>query len=139
MYEPTLTLTGNLTADPELRYTASGTPVANFTVAATPKRKNPSNGSWEDGETLFLRCAAWRDEAQNIAASLSKGARVVVTGALRQRSYEKDGEKRTTFELDVDEVAASLKFAQVEVRKIDRTHEDRAPIDRAATLTAVSA
>jgi single-strand DNA-binding protein len=116
--ETVLTVVGNLTGDPELRYTASGTAVANFTVASTPRTFDPRTGEWSDGEALFLRCTVWRRVAENVAESLTRGARVIVQGRLRQRSYEtSEGEKRTTVELDVDEVGASLTFATAQVSK----------------------
>lgn len=119
--ETTLTVQGNLTSDPELRFTPSGAAVANFTVASTPRRYDATTQRWEDGDTLFLRCSIWRQAAENVAESLSRGARVMVTGTLRQRSYEtKDGEQRNVIELDADEVGASLKYATAKVTKADR-------------------
>jgi len=116
--ETRVTVVGNLTADPELRYTASGAPVADFTVAATPRAFDRATGEWKDADPLFLRCSIWRQPAENLANSLSKGARVVVEGVLRQRSFEtKDGEKRTVIELDADEVGASLRYATVQVHR----------------------
>jgi single-strand DNA-binding protein len=112
------TIAGNLTADPELRFTGSGQPVANFTVAQTPRFKDNSTGEWKDGDTLFLNCTAWRGMAENVTESLSRGMRVIVTGRLKQRSYEtKEGEKRTVIELECDEVGPSLKNAQAKVIK----------------------
>jgi len=120
--ETRVTVVGNLTADPELRYTASGAPVADFTVAATPRTFDRATGEWKDGDPLFLRCSIWRQPAENLANSLSKGARVVVEGVLRQRSFEtKDGEKRTVIELDADEVAASLRYATAQVHRTTAT------------------
>ena len=116
--EPLITVVGNLTADPELRFTASGAPVANFTVASTPRTKQ--GDEWVDGEPLFLGCSVWREYAENVAESLQKGMRVVVQGRLKARSYEKDGQKRTVFELDVDEVGPSLRYATARVTKTDR-------------------
>jgi single-strand DNA-binding protein len=119
--ETTLTVIGNLTADPELRFTANGTAVANFTVASTPRTFDRQSGTWTDGDALFLRCTLWRQAAENAAESLSRGARVLVEGRLRQRSFEtKDGERRTVFELDVDEIGPSLKFATATVNKAVR-------------------
>jgi single-strand DNA-binding protein len=116
--ETTLTVTGNLTADPELRFTANGTAVANFTVASTPRTFDRQTGTWADGDALFLRCTLWRQTAENAAESLSRGTRVLVEGRLRQRSFEtKEGERRTVFELDVDEIGPSLKFATTKVTK----------------------
>lgn len=115
-----ITVVGNLTADPELRFTAAGAAVANFTVASTPRFFDKASNEWKDGDALFLRCNVWRQAAENVAESLAKGARVIVTGRLRQRSYEKDGQKRTVIELEVDEVGPSLKWASASVRKADR-------------------
>lgn len=110
--ETRLTVVGNLVDDPELRFTGSGAPVVNFRVASTPRRFERDAGEWRDGETLFLRCTAWRALAENVAASLSKGCRVVVSGTLSQRSYETDaGERRYQYEVQADDVAASLAFA----------------------------
>ncbi|MFC0436639.1 single-stranded DNA-binding protein [Kutzneria buriramensis] len=117
---PEVTMAGTLTADPELRYTQSAIAVANFTVACNPRTLNRQTGKWEDGEATFVRCSIWRDAAEHVAESLKRGQRVLVTGSLRQRSYEKDGEKRYAMELDVTEVGASLKWANVEVRKVTR-------------------
>jgi single-strand DNA-binding protein len=120
--ETRVTVVGNLTADPELRFTASGAPVADFTVAATPRTFDRAAGDWKDGDPLFLRCSLWRQPAENAATSLTKGARVIVEGVLRQRSFEtRDGEKRTVVELDVDEIGASLRYATV---RINRTTAD---------------
>ncbi|CAM4025181.1 single-stranded DNA-binding protein [Kibdelosporangium persicum] len=122
---PDVTVAGTLTADPELRYTATGTAVANFTVAANDRRYDQKTSSWIDGDATFLRCTVWRQAAENLANSLSKGARVLVTGALRQRSYETgQGEKRYAFELDVAEVAASMRWATVTVTKATRADGD---------------
>ncbi|MEV4317104.1 single-stranded DNA-binding protein [Actinocrispum sp. NPDC049592] len=118
---PEVTVTGTLTADPELRYTATGTAVANFTVAANERRFDSNTGGWTDGDATFLRATVWRQVAENVTNSLSKGARVVVTGTLRQRSYETTGgEKRTVLELDVTEIGASLRWATVTVTKATR-------------------
>lgn len=120
--ETVITVVGNLTADPELRFTASGAAVANFTVASTPRTFNRTSGEWEDGQPLFLRCGLWRQPAENVAESLLKGARVILTGRLRQRSFEtKDGEKRTVIELEVDEVGPSLRYATATVTKATRS------------------
>jgi single-strand DNA-binding protein len=111
-----LTVVGNLTADPELRFTAAGVAVCSFSVAATDRVLNKVTEAWEDGPVTFLRCSAWRDLAEHVSASLSKGHRVVVTGRLVQRSYEtREGEKRTVHEVQVDEVAPSLRFVSVTV------------------------
>ncbi len=127
--ETILTILGNLTADPELRFTPSGAAVANFTVASTPRRFNAQTSQWEDGDALFLRCSIWRQAAENVAESLTKGARVIVSGRLHQRSYDtKEGEKRTVVELDVDEVGPSLKYATTKINKVSRsTSETRSP------------
>ncbi|MDO5049033.1 MAG: single-stranded DNA-binding protein [Actinomycetaceae bacterium] len=113
-----VTIVGNLTADPELRYTASGAPVANFTVASTPRTYDRNSGQWKDGETLFMRCSVWRDIAENVADSLTKGTRVIVQGRLQQRSYEtRDGQQRTVMELQVDEVGPSLRYARAQINR----------------------
>jgi single-strand DNA-binding protein len=119
--ETITTVVGNATSDVELRFTASGTAVANFTVASTPRTFDRQSGEWKDGETLFLRCNVWRDMAENVAESVGRGTRLMVQGRLRQRSFEtREGEKRTVFELDVDEVAVSLRFATAKVNKASR-------------------
>jgi single-strand DNA-binding protein len=111
----------NLTADPELRFTLSGAAVANFTVASTPRTFDKQSGEWKDGEALFLRCNIWRQATENVAEPLTKGARVVVQGRLKQRSFEtKEGEKRTVVELTVDEIGPSLRYATAKVNKISR-------------------
>ena len=119
--ETIITVVGNLTADPELRFTPSGAAVANFTVASTPRTFDKNSNEWKDGDALFLRCSIWRQAAENVAESLTRGARVVVTGRLKQRSYEtKEGEKRTVVELDADEVGPSLRYATAKVTKASR-------------------
>ncbi len=119
--DTTLTIVGNLTQDPELRFTPSGAAVANFTVASTPRQFDRNNNEWKDGETLFMRCSVWRDAAENVAESLTRGARVIVTGRLKSRSYEtKEGEKRTVVEMEVDEVGPSLRYANAKVTKTQR-------------------
>jgi single-strand DNA-binding protein len=119
--ETTLTVVGNLTADPELRFTQSGAAVASFTVASTPRTFDKNSGEWKDGEALFLRCNVWRQVAENVAESLTRGSRVLVSGRLKQRSFEtKEGEKRTVVELDVDEIGPSLRYATVKVNKVSR-------------------
>jgi single-strand DNA-binding protein len=116
-----ITVVGNLTADPELRFTPSGAAVANFTVASTPRTFDRQTNEWKDGEALFLRCNVWRQAAENVAESLTRGARVVVTGRLKQRSFEtKEGEKRTVIELEVDEIGPSLRYATAKVNKVSR-------------------
>ena len=119
--DTTLTIIGNLTNDPELRFTPSGAAVANFTVASTPRMFDRQSNEWKDGETLFMRCSVWRDAAENVAESLQRGSRVIVTGRLKSRSYEtKEGEKRTVVELEVDEVGPSLRYATAKVTKANR-------------------
>jgi single-strand DNA-binding protein len=116
-----ITVIGNLTSDPELRFTPSGAAVANFTVASTPRTLDKASGEWKDGEALFLRCNIWRQAAENVAESLTRGARVVVQGRLKQRSFEtKEGEKRTVVELEVEEIGPSLKYATAKVNKVSR-------------------
>ena len=120
--ETIITVVGNLTDDPELRFTPSGAAVANFRVASTPRTFNRQTNAWEDGDPLFLSCSVWRQAAENVAESLQRGARVVVTGRLKQRSYEtREGEKRTVFELDVDEIGPSLRYATAKVTKTQRS------------------
>ena len=126
--ETTITIVGNLTADPELRFTPSGAAVANFTVASTPRTFDRQSNEWKDGETLFMRCSIWRDAAENIAESLHRGTRVIATGRLKSRSYDtKEGEKRTVIELDVDEVGPSLRYASAKVTKAERGGSAPAP------------
>lgn len=120
MTDTIITVIGNLTAPPELRFTASGAPVANFTVASTPRTFDRQSNEWKDGEALFLRCSIWRDAAENVTESLDKGSRVIVTGKLKQRSWEKDGEKRTSVELEVDEIGPSLRYATAKVTRTQR-------------------
>lgn len=116
--ETVITVVGNLTADPDLRFTPAGVAVANFTVASTPRTFDRQSGEWRDGEALFLNCSVWRQYAENVSESLRKGMRVVVQGRLRQRSFEaKDGTRRTVVELDVDEVGPSLRYATAQVTK----------------------
>jgi single-strand DNA-binding protein len=144
--DTTLTITGNLTGDPELRFTGTGTAVTAFTVAASRRVYDSDSGQWKDGDTLFLRCSVWRDLADHAAESLAKGMRVIVTGRLKQRSYETpDGDKRTVFELDAEDVGPSLKWATA---KIARTSRDTVPHpadggdqwqDRAPATTAAAA
>ncbi|MCU1599502.1 MAG: single-stranded DNA-binding protein [Frankiales bacterium] len=119
--ETVITVIGNLTGDPELRFTPSGAAVASFTVASTPRTLDKATNEWKDGEALFLRCSIWRQAAENVAESLQKGMRVMVQGRLKQRSYEtKEGEKRTVIELDVEEVGPSLKYATAKVNRTTR-------------------
>jgi single-strand DNA-binding protein len=119
--ETVITVVGNLTNDPELRFTPSGAAVASFTVASTPRTLDKATNEWKDGDALFLRCSIWRQAAENVAESLQRGARVIVQGRLQQRSYEtKEGEKRTVVELQVDEIGPSLKYATAKVNKTSR-------------------
>jgi single-strand DNA-binding protein len=120
--ETVITLVGNLVEDPELRFTPSGAAVANFRVASTPRTFDRQNNEWKDGETLFLSCSVWRQAAENVAESLQRGMRVIISGRLKSRSYEtREGEKRTVFEIDVDEVGPSLKTATAKVTKTTRS------------------
>ena len=120
--DTTITVVGNLTADPELRFTPSGAAVANFTVASTPRIYDRQSGEWKDGDALFLRCNIWREAAENVAESLMRGSRVIVTGRLKQRSFEtREGEKRTVFEVEVDEIGPSLRYATAKVNKASRS------------------
>jgi single-strand DNA-binding protein len=116
-----ITIVGNLTADPELRFIQSGAAVVNFTVASTPRSYDRNTNEWKDGETLFLRCSLWREAAENVAESLTKGMRVIVTGRLVSRSWESNGEKRTVNEIQVDEVGPSMKYATAKVTKTSRS------------------
>ncbi|WP_028659956.1 single-stranded DNA-binding protein [Nocardioides insulae] len=116
-----ITVVGNLTDDPELRFTPSGAAVANFTVASTPRSFNRQTSSWDDGETLFLRCSIWRQAAENVAESLTRGTRVIVQGRLKSRSFEtREGEKRTVMELEADEIGPALTWATAKVSKVSR-------------------
>lgn len=117
-----ITVIGNLTGDPELRFTQSGAAVANFTVASTPRTFDRQANEWKDGDTLFLRCSIWREAAENVAESLTKGMRVIVQGRLVQRSYEtREGEKRTVYEMQADEVGPSLRYASAKVTRAQRS------------------
>jgi single-strand DNA-binding protein len=123
MNEPTTTITGNLTADPELRFTTAGQAAASFTIASTPRYRDTASGEWKDGETWFVRCTAWRDLGTNIAESLTKGTAVVATGRLRSRSWEADdGTKRTAVEMTVDDLGPSLRRALTKITKAVREH-----------------
>ncbi|WP_206025354.1 single-stranded DNA-binding protein [Micromonospora zingiberis] len=120
--DTTITVIGNLTDDPELRFTPSGAAVAKFRVASTPRFMDKASGEWKDGEPLFLSCTVWRQAAEHVAESLQRGARVIVSGRLRQRSYEtREGEKRTVIELEVDEIGPSLRYATAKVQKMSRS------------------
>jgi single-strand DNA-binding protein len=119
--ETVITVIGNLTSDPELRFTPSGAAVANFTVASTPRTFDRQSNEWKDGETLFMRCSVWRDAAENVAESLQRGTRVIVSGRLKSRTFDtKEGDRRTVIELDVDEVGPSLRYASAKVTKTSR-------------------
>ncbi|THJ76301.1 single-stranded DNA-binding protein [Candidatus Frankia alpina] len=119
--ETIITVVGNLTSDPELRFTSNGAAVASFTIASTPRTLDRQTNEWKDGEALFLRCSIWRQAAEHVAESLQKGARVIVTGRLKQRSFEtREGEKRTVIELEVDEVGPSLRYATAKVVRAAR-------------------
>jgi single-strand DNA-binding protein len=116
-----ITVVGNLVADPELRFTPSGQPVATFRVASTPRVMDRQTNEWKDGDSLFLTCNVWRQAAENVAESLQRGMRVIVTGRLKQRNYEtKEGEKRTVYEVEVDDVGPSLRNASAKVNRISR-------------------
>lgn len=134
--ETVITVVGNLIADPELRFTPGGVAVASFTVASTPRSLDKASGEWKDGETLFLRCSLFREAGENVAESLTKGTRVIVQGRLKQRSYEKDGEKRTSYELDVDEIGPSLRYAQAKVQKMTRSTAPMSRTENASTAPA---
>jgi len=118
--ETTLTIIGNLTTDPELRFTPNGDAVANFTIASTPRTFDKRSNEWKDGETLFMRASVWREAAENVAESLTKGARVIASGFLKSRSYDKDGDKRTVIEFEVQEIGPSLKTATAKVNRTQR-------------------
>jgi single-strand DNA-binding protein len=128
MNETPLTIVGNLVGSPEMRFTPNGTAVANFRVAATPRYKDNATGEWKDGSTLFMTCHAWRQLAEHVAESLEQGMRVIVTGRLRQRSYEtEEGEKRTVYELEADEVGPALSRATAKVTKVSRSSGNGQP------------
>jgi single-strand DNA-binding protein len=129
--ETTITVIGNTTAPAELRFTPAGAAVVNFTVASTPRTFDKNANEWKDGATLFMRCSAWREMAENIAETLDqKGMRVVVTGRLTQREYEKDGQKRVAIELEADEVAPSLKYANAKVNRTQRNGQGQQQAQR---------
>ncbi|RFU21970.1 single-stranded DNA-binding protein [Geodermatophilus marinus] len=122
--ETVITVIGNLTSDPELRWTPSGAAVANFTIASTPRTLDRQTQEWKDGEALFLRCSVWRQAAEHVAESLTRGSRVMAQGRLKQRSFEtKEGEKRTVVELEVDEIGPSLRYATATVTRAGRSHD----------------
>ena len=120
-----ITIAGNLVDDPELRFTPAGQPVARFRVASTPRFRDNATGEWKDGDSLFLTCNVWRQAAENVAESLQRGMRVIVSGRLRQRSYEtKEGEKRTVYEVEVDDVGPSLRNASAKVNRVNRSRPE---------------
>src|SRR5688572_13984766 len=120
--ETVITVVGNVVNDPEMRYTSSGAAVATFRIASTPRTLDRQTGDWKDGEALFLTCSVWREPAENVVQSLTRGARVIVQGRLKQRTYDtKEGEKRTVVELDVDEIGPSLRYATANVQKATRS------------------
>jgi single-strand DNA-binding protein len=126
--ETIITVVGNLTADPELRYTQNGLPVVNFTIASTPRTLDRQSNEWKDGEPLFLRASCWRDFAEHVAGSLTKGSRVIATGRLRQRSYQdREGLSRTSIELEVDEIGPSLRYATAQVTRAASGSSGQAP------------
>jgi single-strand DNA-binding protein len=132
--ETTITVIGNLTDNPELRFTPTGAAVAKFRIASTPRYFDKQSGEWRDGDPLFLSCNLWRDPAENAAESLSRGTRVIVTGRLRQRSYEtREGEKRTVLELEVDEIGPSLRYARAKVMRMTRTADPTSNTARTAS------
>ena len=135
-----ITIAGNLVDDPELRFTPAGQPVARFRVASTPRFRDNSTGEWKDGDSLFLTCNVWRQAAENVAESLQRGMRVIVSGRLRQRSYEtKEGEKRTVYEVEVDDVGPSLRNASAKVNKVARSGSGTAATAAASGVPAVPA
>jgi single-strand DNA-binding protein len=123
--DTTITIVGNLTNDPELRFTPSGAAVASFTVASTPRSFDRQANEWKDGETLFMRCSIWRQAAENVAESLQRGMRVVVTGRLKSRTFDtREGEKRTVIEMEAEEIGPSLKYATAKVNRTTRSGGD---------------
>lgn len=132
-----ITVVGNLTADPELRFTPSGDPVANFTVACTPRTFDKTRSEWVDGDPMFLGCSIWRQAAENVAETLTKGMRVIVQGRLKSRSYEtREGERRTVFEIDVEDVGPSLTWATARVTRAERGGQTRQARPAVATAPA---
>ncbi|KQS17527.1 single-stranded DNA-binding protein [Frigoribacterium sp. Leaf186] len=125
--ETVITVVGNLTSDPELRYTQNGLAVANFTIASTPRTFDRASNEWKDGEALFLRASVWREFGEHVASSLTKGSRVIAQGRLKQRSYEtKEGEKRTSMELEIDEIGPSLRYATAQVTRASSSRDGAA-------------
>lgn len=134
--ETTITVIGNMVQDPELRFTPSGSAVANFSVASTPRTFDRNSNEWKDGESLFLRCAVWKEAAENVAESLAKGMRVIVSGRLKSRSYETTaGEKRTVIEMEVDEIGPSLKYANAKVNRTQRSGGNGGGFSKPAAAT----
>lgn len=124
--ETPLTIVGNLTDDPELRFTPSGAPVVNFTIASTPRVYNKETNAWDDGDTLFMRCSLWRQYAENVAETLQRGYRVIAQGRLKQRTYEtREGEKRTVMEMEVDEIGPALRFVTATIHRADSGGQPR--------------
>ncbi|RAN92633.1 Single-stranded DNA-binding protein [Micromonospora saelicesensis] len=137
--ETVITVIGNLTDDPELRFTPSGAAVAKFRIASTPRYFDKASGEFKDGEPLFLSCNVWRDAAEHVAESLTRGARVIASGRLRQRSYDtREGEKRTVIELEVDEIGPSLRYATAKVDKAARTGGGSRPADQTTSARSTS-
>ena len=137
--ETVVTVVGNLTADPELRYTQNGLAVANFTIASTPRVFNKHTNEYDDGDALFLRASVWREFAEHVAGSLTKGSRVIASGRLKQRSYEtKEGEKRTSIELEVDEIGPSLRYATAQVTRAQSSGRGQVAAPQADTWNAPS-
>lgn len=132
--ETITTLIGNLVEDPELRFTPAGAAVANFRIASTPRTFDKQAQEWKDGETLYMRCSIWREAAENVAESLSKGMRVIAHGALKSRSYENDGQTRTVIEFEVEEIGPSLKYANAKVNRTQRSGGN-APAQQPVTQT----
>ncbi|MEQ1735825.1 MAG: single-stranded DNA-binding protein [Rhodoglobus sp.] len=135
--ETIITVVGNLTSDPELRYTQNGLAVANFTIASTPRNFDRASNEFKDGETLFLRASVWREFAEHVAGSLTKGSRVIATGRLKQRDYQtKEGEKRTSIELEVDEVGPSLRYATAQVTRAASSRDSSGGAPRGGAVVA---
>lgn len=129
MSQNTITVRGNITAEPDLRYTQDGTAVANFTIASTERVYNPTTKEWKDGRTTFFRSTVWRGDAENIASSASKGTRVIATGHLEQNEYEtKEGDKRTSITFEIEEIGISVKYATALVTKVNKANDEDAPI-----------
>lgn len=137
--ETVITVVGNLTADPELRYAQNGKPVANFTIASTPRTFDRQANEWKDGEALFIRCSIWGDPAEHVAGSITKGMRVIAQGRLKQRSYtDREGAQRTSIELEVDEIGPSLRYASAQVTRSGGSGQRHAPADEPWTTPGSS-